>query len=72
MRAAQEDDENDLRSPEYFTAPGPCENFSCVGHVVDVWVPQLEVAYHKACCCGDRTETDDEDTTGDHAQASEH
>lgn len=48
VAAANEDHEDGLRAAEHFASDGPSEDFTGVGHIVDVWVTQLEQADHVA------------------------
>ena len=57
VAAHHEDEEQDLGGPEDFASYRAGHYFSCVGHVVDVWMGELELADHEAGVGCEDTET---------------
>ena len=48
VTAHYKDVEDDLAGSEYLSEDGSAEDFACIGHVVYVWVGELEMAEHVA------------------------
>lgn len=61
MASHDENEEKNLGGAEHLAADASHENFSRIGHVVDVGISEFELAQHKAGVRGERTQADNED-----------
>ena len=62
MTTHNEDEEQHLSCPEDLSPDGTCHDFSCIGHAVDVWVCELELANDEAGVgCQDAQACDEDD-----------
>lgn len=57
MAAHHKDEEQDLGGTEEFSSYGPSQYFSCICHIVDVWMGELELANHESSIGCEDTET---------------
>lgn len=57
MAAHHKDEEQDLGATKKLASYRPSQYFSCVCHVVDVWIRELELADHEASVSCEDTET---------------
>ena len=61
MAAHHKDEEQDLGGTEKLASYRASQHLSCVCHIVDVWMGELELANHEAGVGCEDTETQDED-----------
>lgn len=61
MAAHNKYQEEQLRGAQDFTPEAPQHDLAGIGHAVDVWVCELELAEDVAGVCSDEAEADDQD-----------
>lgn len=57
MAAHHKDEEQDLGGTEKLASYRASKYFSCICHIVDVWMGELELTDHKSSIGGKDTET---------------